>query len=691
MATTNTALRITELDFDSIKNNLKNYLRSQSEFQDFDFDGSGMSVLLDILAYNTHYSGYYLNMVANEMFLDTAQLRPSILSHAKLMGYVPKSAEGAEAKINIVVTPSSVEDQTTNLLTLDRYTRFLGEDINGKNYNFVTLYSNTVEKIANTFTFSNVTIKQGEVATYQYVMDPTNTKRSFVIPSANVDTSTIKVTVQESTTNTSTIEYKLAEDVTEVTANSAVYFLNENSDLTYTITFGDNILGKKPKNGNIIKCTVLNTVGSISNNISKFITVQGISSYRNNIAITTAQSSYGGVDKETIEQARFRAPYYYSTQNRAVTTQDYATILTKDYPNIDAVSVWGGEENDPPVYGKVYLSLKTKNNYNLSNLEKESIKNELIRSRNIMTVVPEIIDPDFAYVMLRGTVTFNPSLTSLNAADLIPYIRAAIQDYEAAQLNNFTSTFRKSKLQQYIESCEKSITGSNIRIFLQKRIPVDTVFTKKYTIKADFPIKKGDFNNNISSYPQLNVYDSNRIIRQAFFEEVSSSETGIDSIQIVNPGINYSIAPTITIVGDGTGASAVASVAGGRLSTIRITNRGQNYTRAAVLISGGNGREAIATAKLQTKIGRLRTFYNKTNGEKVIIDDNAGSVDYELGIIDINPIETTGTVVNDFYPENVLTFSLPIDSDIIFPLRNRIVTIDQNDPRSIQFEVLAES
>jgi hypothetical protein len=307
-------------------------LRSQAEFQDFDFEGSGMSVLLDILAYNTHYMGYYLNMVGNEMFLDTAQLRDSIISHAKNLNYVPASPQGALVKANVVVTPTNTENQSLNILTLDRFTKFLAQDIDGVNYQFVALNSNTVSKIGNSFLFRDVLLKQGEVITRQFLMDPTNTYRRFEIPSANVDTTTLSITVQESSTNTSRTVYKLAEDITEITGNSAVYFIEENSNSNYTFYFGDNILGKKPDVGNIILATYLDVVGSVANNISTFRISDPIGGeYRDNVSVTATNSSYGGVDREPIEQVRFRAPYFYTTQNRAVTKQDYETLLLKDY------------------------------------------------------------------------------------------------------------------------------------------------------------------------------------------------------------------------------------------------------------------------------------------------------------------------------------------------------------------------
>lgn len=690
MSTSNTTLRITELDFLTIKENLKTFLRSQSEFQDFDFEGSGMSVLLDVLAYNTHYMGYYLNMVGNEMFLDTAQIRNSVLSHAKVIGYVPASKQGSQAIVNITITPSDNEDNNVNIITLDKYTRFLGQDIDGVNYSFVALYSNNASKAAGSFSFANVVIKQGEVVSLQYEMNSQNINRRFEIPSANVDTSTILVTVQESTTNTGTSVYVVAEDIVSLDSNSEVYFIEENESSNYTIYFGDNVIGKRPKNGNIITVTYLDNVGSQANKIGNFVAADTIDGFRNNVIISSANSSFSGTDKETLDQIKYRAPYFYSTQNRAVTTLDYATLITKDYPNIDSISVWGGDDNDPPIYGKVFLSLKTTDNTLLSNVEKERIKDELIRNRNVLTVIPEIIDAEITYLLIRGSVFYNPTIAGLTNNQLYSLAVAAIQDYEDTELNQFNSTFRKSKLQNQIESVDRSVTGTDIRVFLQKRIDIDTTQTKKYTINANFPIKKGDFNNKISSFPQLNVLDSSNVQRSVFFEEVPSAFTGVDGVDIINPGINYTAAPIVTIIGDGTGATAIARITSGRISSIEITNKGTNYTRATISITGGGGSEASAGARLESKFGKLRTYYTRTNGEKFIVNDNAGTINYETGLIELISLRTSGTVENDFYNDNVLTFNLPIDREIITPLRNRVLTIDQNDPTSIQIDVIAD-
>jgi hypothetical protein len=372
-----------------------------------------------------------------------------------------------------------------------------------------------------------------------------------------------------------------------------------------------------------------------------------------------------------------------------VTISDYETLILKDYKNIDAVKTWGGEDNDPPVYGKVFLSLKTKENYFLTNLEKESIKDSLIRNRNVLTVIPEIVDPDYSYIIIRGDVYYDASLTSLSTEQIRQFARASIIDYKNNELTGFNSVFRKENLQDYIRQSEKSITSSDIKISLQKRIELSVGEVKKYAINSNFPIKKGDYTHEITSFPEIKVYDSSNIQRNVKFEEVPAAFTGIESIEIVNPGINYTSTPTISIVGDGTGATATARVSGGRIVEITVTNKGINYTRATVSISGV-GSEASAITKLQSKFGELRSFYLKSNGEKVIVNAKAGTINYEDGIIELNPLLTNGAVLNDFYDTNILTFELPIEKEIIFPLRNRIVDIDENDARAIQLTVIPE-
>lgn len=691
MSIEKSAIRITELDMLSIKENLKAYLRGQDEFQDYDFDGSGLNILLDILAYNTFYMGYYLNMVGNEMFLDSAQLRSSLVSHAKLMNYVPGSKQGAISRLNITATPSATEDQAATTVTLGKYTRLLGQDIDGVNYPFVTLNANTAVKVGGSFSWSNVYIKQGEVVSLQFLMEPTNTKRRFEIPSDSVDTTTLQILVQDSASNATVTNYTAATDITELTANSAVYFVEENENAYYSFYFGDGVIGKRPKNGNIITATYIDTVGSQANNISQFNMIDPIGGkYTDNVTITSAQKSYGAIDKEEIESVRFRAPYFLTTQNRMVNINDYETLLLKDFNTIDSVSVWGGDENDPVIYGKVFISIKTKGNYYLTNFEKERIKTTLIRNRNVKTVTPEIVDPNYTYFLIQGKVYYDPSLTSYSADEIASLVRAAVQDYTSQELNSFKSTFRKSTLQRYIETADKSITGSDVDIVLQKRIAIDTSQAKTYPIKFNTPIAKTITGVRISTFPEIKVQDASGILRNCFIEEVPEAATGIDHITIKNYGSNYLTPPTVTIVGDGSGALATAAVVSGRIDSIKIVNPGTNYSSAIVEIEGGDGSGAQAVAVLQSKIGTLRLFYYADTREKVVINSAIGTIDYDSGAITLNSVRIREVVENDYYDTDILTLNVPAGDENIKTIRNNILSIDETDAKCIQITVIAE-
>ena len=690
MPSANTALRVADLDFNSIRNNLKTYLNSQSEFTDYNFEGSGLSVLLDILAYNTYYNSFYLNMAANEAFLDTAQIRQNILSQAKLINYIPASNRASEAQVSIRVTPTTSENQTIDYIVLDKYTRLLGADINGVNYPFVTVNSNTAHKSAGSFYFANVWIKQGEVITQQFAMSANNLTRKFEIPSANVDTETLTVTVQESSTNTYTEEYQLSTDMTEASQNSRIYFIEENENLNYNIQFGDGVIGYRPKNGNIVIVTYLDTNGNKGNSISKFNFIDSIGgAYTGNVKVTTVQSSSTGTDKEDIDTIKLRAPQSYAAQNRCVTTRDYEALILKDYQHVDAISIWGGEENDPPVYGKVYISLKTKGFYTLTNLEKENIKNTLIANRNVITVTPVIVDPDYIFVTLRGKIYYNPAMTTKTANQLLDIVKQTVYSYTNMELNTYRSVLRKSKLQAAIEAADPSITGSDLTVYLQSRKLIDLTSSKKYDFSFKTSIQKGTFTNKLYSYPQITVLDSSLTSRNVFYEEVPDSFTGVDMIDIVNAGIGYSSA-NVTITGDGTGATAKAYVENGRIVSIQVTNKGVNYSRALVTIEG-NGTEAEAKAVLQARNGTLRTYYYNNLGNKVIVNSSAGTIDYDAGDVVLNSIKPSAVLTNDFYDTNILTMNVVAGEEVIPPLRNRILALDENNIQSIQLEMIVQS
>lgn len=693
MASANTNLRIAEIDFDQIKTNLKNYLRDQPEFSDFDFDGSGMSVLLDVLAYNTHYMGMYLNFVGNEMFLDTAQLRSSIMSLAKLTNYIPTSRRGAKATVDITVTPGVGEDNTAATLILPKYTRFFSSPIDGISYSFL----NTDAHIAykgnnNVFFFNDIELTQGVEVTQTYNVTVQNEKRRFLIPSANIDTSTLVVSIQESDVDNTTTLYTYAGDFNNIQANSTVYFLEENSDAngTYTIYFGDDYIGKKPVTNNIVRLTYLDTAGPDSNKSQVFTAVDGVGAYSANVDVETVFVAAGGSEKETTEEVRYRAPIYYTTQNRAITKDDYAALIQKDYPYIESVSVWGGDENDPPVYGKVFISLKPRENYELSLIEKERIVDEIIRTRSVMTVTPEIIDPDYTYLKINAKVNYNPNLTSKSEAQLQDAVRNAILAYRNTDLKKFDSTFRKSKLQRLIDTCDTSVISSSLDIYVQKQFIPTIGGIQNYSFNFNMPLSKGDFTSKFFVYPTFNILDLEETERTAYAEEVPLSYTGIDSVSITNAGSGYTTTPTVTITGDGTGATATARITNGKLASITVTNRGSEYTTATATITGGGGFGATAKVNLQFNNGTIRTFYGKSNGEKVIIRSDIGSIDYNTGVIKLNSFEPLALTANPFYSPNILTVNIPPREDVIYPVRNRILDIDAEDASSITITMIPE-
>lgn len=693
MASSNTALKVTELDFASIKNNLKTFLKSQSEFTDYDFEGSGMSVLLDVLAYNTYYNAFYLNMAANESFLDSAQIRKNIISLAKQINYFPKSKQASTALVNITFTPGTSTNPSVNVATIPRFTRlvsFGGSE--GTNYEFVTVDTRTTSKANGVFFFPNVMVKQGEAMTHQYEMTSNNIYRTFSIPSQNVDTDTIIVSVQESSSNTYRTEYFLADDLTEVKANSEVFFLEENENLNYKIQFGDNVIGKRPANGNIVIISYVDTSGAVANNISDFT----IGTVPNEIlgsisSVQSVRASSGGTDKETEEQIKFRAPYAYTAQNRAVTKNDYEALILRDFSDIDAVSVWGGEENDPVVYGKVFISLKTKNYYALTELQKKEIKDELIGKRNIMTVIPEIINPEFIYILVSGKVSYNINRTSKSQQELLTSIRNAIITYAQTELNTFRSTFRKSKLQQYIEAADQSITGSDLTIYLQNQLDIYPEETRNYYINFNAPLTKGSITDRLYTFPETTVLDLEGIQRKVLFEEVQGSLTGVASIVITDRGSDYTSTPTVTITGDGNSANAYAKIVNGKVTEIVVDKKGFEYSRATVSITGGGGIGAAAYALIENNFAFLRSYYYKDNGEKVIVDAESGTVNYDQGKIVLDSLYALNTIPNAYYANNVLSFNAVPSDEIITPLRNRILTLDPNDGKSIVIELVEET
>ena len=378
--------RITELDFDSIKENLKTFLKSQDEFDSYNFEGSGLNVLMNLLAYNTHYNAYLANMVHNEAFLDSAVKRSSVVSRAKMLSYLPRSIKSAKAYVDII---ASNPPGLPTYLTLDKYTQFSG-DVNGTTFSFINLNPITITPINGVYAFRNVELVEG----YSYVNTFTSVnpgpQEKFEIPNVNIDTDTLRVTVQNSTSDSTTVVYTLAEDITTVGSTSTVYYLEENYKGKYEIFFGDGILGNKLSAGNIIRVEYVITNGpaaNIASNINQTFTLNTPATQLGVVSVTTLQNSIGGAEAETIENIKFNAPRNFISQGRAVTAEDYNSILRTIGGNIESVATWGGEESTPPQYGKVFISLKPYTGYQITNTQKEVIKREILRQRNIVSII----------------------------------------------------------------------------------------------------------------------------------------------------------------------------------------------------------------------------------------------------------------------------------------------------------------
>ena len=485
----NNKITVTDLEFDGIKANLKNYLSSQTQFQDYDFEGSGMDVLMDVLAYNTHYMGYYANMVSNEMFLDTASLRESVVSHVKHLNVIPKSVVAPTAYLNMTFTPSG----SPLSLTIAKDTKFT-TSLNAVTYNFTTTAATSIVPVSGVYSVTNLPIKEGKILNKSYTVDLADTTQRFVIPNTNIDTTTIAVTVQNSASD-STVETWTdgnSLDVTTITSTQKVYFLQEVEEGKYEILFGDGAVGKQLADGNIIFIEYLVTKGIAANKASSFTavgTVAGLSS--SNYTLTVASVAGGGAPVESINSLKNNAPKLYQAQKRATTKDDYKAILLAERNDIESLTIYGGEEAIPPVYGKVYIAVKPTGNTSYSNTTKDEIKSSILKKSNVVTVIPEIIDPIYYYLLITATVNYDPVTLLTNEDTLKAAVDTSISNYFTSDLKKFDQKFRYSKLTKLIDNTNSSIRNSKTSIKYQMQITPATLATvATYTLEFNNPVTK---------------------------------------------------------------------------------------------------------------------------------------------------------------------------------------------------------
>jgi hypothetical protein len=680
-------LKVTDLDFDTIKTNLKSFLNQQSEFTDYDFEGSGLNILLDILAYNTHYNAYYLNMVANESFLDTAMLRDSVISHAKTLGYTPYSTTAPVATINFEAKSAS---NTAGTLTLPAGFVFLSNQIDSKAYNFVVLEEVTATKANSSYLFENLDIYEGQLVTYRFTYNSaSNPKQVFTLPDANIDTKTITVQISPSAGNTSLSVYNNVTDILDVNVESEVYYLQENKSGKYQIYFGNDVVGKSLPDGAIVNVTYLLTNGTAANKANNFIAgvtaADSLAESISNFVITPVSAASGGSDRESVDEIKFGAAAQFSTQNRLVSFKDYESYIKKNYPSIDSLSVWGGEDETPPVYGKVYISLKPKTNYFISETEKTRIVEEIIKPKAVVAVDAEIRDPEYLYLLVENYVEYDKRKTTSSIESLKNAIRNSILVYRDTNIDKFDSTFVLSKLQDSIDIVDlNAIKGSETILRLQKRFEPLLNSTKTYEINFNAQLHRGTTVNKLTT-SQFDMFDNNGVRRTAQIEETPESFTGVSEIQVVNGGSGYLASPTVTITGDGTGATATAKITNGKVESITITNRGINYSRAIVTITGGSGYGAAGLAILDGRFGTLRAVYYDVSAQRQVINANAGTINYDTGLVTIDNLRILSVEPID----GLIRVNIEAEKGIIKSSKNTIITIDSDDPASIA-TVIAE-
>ena len=614
---------LTAIDFNSIKASIKDYLRTRPEFTDFDFEGATLSYLIDVLAYNTYYSAFNANMAVNEAFLSSATIRDNVVSIAKLLNYTPRSSRAAKACLSFTAQSQLFNDVYPQYVTLKR-----GIVATGGEYNFVVLDDINANTDANGLaSFNKVVVYEGTILTYRYTVS-TFKKQKYLIPTDKVDTTTLRVTVKPNAQSTQEDVYVLGEDITQISATSRVYFLTETEDARYELTFGDDVIGKKLEDGEVINISYVKTHEADANDINEFEFVgdlvdqygRPISDIEGDLFVN--ERSQLGDGPEAVESIKFTAPRDYTTQLRAVTAQDYSIITKKVYSNAESVIAFGGDELSPPVYGKVYVAVKTKTGNLLNNATKLQIAKDL-RKYSMASIEPVIIDPEFLYIPTSLFVFYDPTKTSKSIAELQGLVLGAIEQFAGQEdINNFGSTFSLSKYNKAIGLADTAIDSASVQTTLLRYLTVNPDTVDTYCTDFGSPI-----------------YDSN------------PSNDGGDSDDGGNGGSG----------GDGNGGVCYKEP---------VIKSGQFVT---------TDRPTVIQYFEDDGFGNLRTYYN-SGSSKIYTNNGAGTVDYSTGKICFGPVsisDPTSVIPVQIIPTNVSNIkpatpgtivSLPIPSITVVPI-----------------------
>jgi hypothetical protein len=470
-------VNFTNLDFDQIKTTLKNYLKSNSNFTDYDFEGSNLSTILDVLAYNTYITSYNANMVANEVFIDSATLRENVVSLARNIGYVPKSRKAATSTISFFVDNSNITPPPVSLTLHKGPIASTSGSFGNQSFVFSILEDITVPVVNNIASFDEIQIYEGVLLTNDFIYNPRNPNQKYILPNSGIDTDLISVIVKPNQTSTISVKYNLQNSLFNVNSESEVYYIQEIEDERYELIFGDGVFGKALKDGNYIQVSYITSNGDSGNGISQFTFSGRLSYTRNSITynitsgislLSTGLISSGGESIEPVESIRKFAPRIYATQNRALTSNDYETLIpAKIYPETESISVFGGEELIPPQYGKVFISIKPRTGDFIPNLIKENIKT-MLKQYAVAGIVPEILDLKYLYLEVISKIYYNSNLapSSSNVSSIIQ--SNALKYAESSELNKYGARFKYSKFLKIIDDSHDSVT-SNITIIQMRR------------------------------------------------------------------------------------------------------------------------------------------------------------------------------------------------------------------------------
>jgi hypothetical protein len=603
-------VNFTNLDFDQIKTSIKDYLRSNSNFTDYDFEGSNLSAILDVLAYNTYITSYNANMVSNEVFIDSATLRENVVSLARNIGYVPRSRKSSKANISFFVdTSSSTYSTKPQTLTLNKGVVCSTSAFGNQSYTFSILDDITVPVVDNIASFDNIDVYEGTYITTTFTVDSFNPNQRFILPNSQIDTSSIRVVWKPNSSADIRRNYKQADSLFSITPDSPIFFVQEIEDERYELIFGDGVFGTKLQSPNYLEVSYLVSSGEAANNISQFNFSGKVVSPRDSTPaaagislITTNQISAFGKDIESVESIKKYASRIYASQNRAVTAKDYETIVPNIYNETESISAFGGEELTPPQFGKIYISIKPANGAYLSNFIKDNIKREL-KKYSVAGIVPEIIDLKYLYIEPTINAYYNTNLAQ-SANSVTTIISDTVDRYaQSTELNKFGARFKYSKFLKVIDDSSDSIT-SNITTIIMRR----------------------DLRVVLNSFAEYEICFGNRFhikdekVLNVEYSDLNINGIGENSFNIKSSGFNVSGIPGTVYLSD------------------------------------------VANQDKQT--GSIFLFRLNSPTQPDIVKKSVGTIDYIKGEIKLSPINITNTVINRGFPLIEISAS-PYSNDVI--------------------------